>query len=206
MDFRELQQLIDLETGKILTDAGFQHLSAGTWNRRRCDELNVLKLQEHSEKESFCVNLGVHYTFLPKAGTEAPLGNEPIELPDCELKLRLTNQIGANDQWWPIAASSAGQVADLVRDYGLQVFEHYRIDELVASIDGQSIESGSLGPLVSITKVRACLLLARIHERLGNHDKSIEAATIGLKVAGMAVGPKKALKDLLKRIGQNKMK
>jgi hypothetical protein len=41
-----------------------------------------------------------------------------------------------------------------------------------------------------------------MHERFGNREKCVETAAIGIKLAGMAVGPKKALKDILKRIGQ----
>jgi hypothetical protein len=202
MNFDELQQAADAAMSEALTSAGFRRTAAGTWNRRRDDELNVIQLQEHSTEKSFCVNLGVHYTFLPQAGTEAPLDGDQIEVPDCELKLRLTDQAAVKDLWWPIAASSVDQVADLVCSRGLPIFDSYRLDGPIVGIDGKSIESGNPGLLASITKVRACLLLARMHERLGNRDKSIETATIGVKLAGMAVGPKKALKDILKRLGQ----
>jgi hypothetical protein len=203
MNFVELQHAADAAMSETLIGAGFRSTAAGTWNRRQDDELNVIQLQEHSVKKSFCVNLGIHYTFLPKAGTEAPLDGDQIEVPDCELKLRLTDQATVKDQWWPIAASSVDQVADLVCSRGLPIFDSYRLDGPIAGMDGKSIESGNPSLLASITKVRACLLLARMHERLGNRDKSIDAATIGVKLAGMAVGPKKALKDILKRLGQS---
>src|SRR5690606_15772339 len=96
--------------------------------------------------------------------------------------------------------SSIAQVADLVRNRGLLVFEYYRLDRSIATMDINSIENGNLGILDSMTKIRACLLLARMHEHLGNYNKCIEVATFGLKIAGMAVGPKKAIKDILKRI------
>lgn len=202
MNFVELEQAADAVMSEALTSAGFRRTAAGTWNRRRDDELNVIQLQKHSTEKSFCVNLGIHYIFLPKAGTEAPLEGDQVEVPDCEIMLRLTDQAAAKDQWWPIAASSVDQVADLVCSRGLPIFDSYRLDGPIAGMDGKSIESGNPGLLASITKVRACLLLARMHERLGNRDKSIETATIGVKLAGMAVGPKKALKDILKRLGQ----
>jgi len=69
----------------------------------------------------------------------------------------------------------------------------------LASMEAKDIEEGNLGLLASMTKVRACLLLARIQEQLGNRDKCIEFATLGVKLAGMAVGPKKALKGILRR-------
>jgi hypothetical protein len=203
MTFDELQRAADAAMSDTLTSAGFRRTDAGTWNRRRDEELNVIQLQKHSTKKCFCVNLGIHYTFLPQAGTEAPLNGGQIQVPDCELKLRLTDQATINDQWWPIAAPSVGQFADIVCSRGLAIFDSYRLDGPIAGMDGKSIECGNPGLLASITKVRACLLLARMHERLGNRDKSVEAATIGVKLAGMAVGPKKALKDILKRLGQS---
>lgn len=186
--------------GEVLTRASFRKMAPGLWNRRKGNELNVVQLQKHSTEQSFCVNLGIHYAFLPKAGTEAPLHDDLIELPDCEVKLRLTDKAASKDQWWPIAVSSIGQVSDLLASRGLLVFDSYRLDGSIAVMEGKSIESGNLGLLSSMTKVRACLLLARMHEHLGNCDKCREVAEIGVKFAGMAVGPKKALKDILKRL------
>lgn len=202
MNFEELQQAADAAASEALSSAGFRRIAAGIWNRRRDDEWNVIQLQQHSTGKTFCVNLGIHYAFLPKAGTEASLDDDHIELPDCELKLRLTDRATSKDQWWPIADSSVDQVAELLRSRGVPIFESYRLDGQIAEMDGKSIESGDLDILASITKVRACLLLARMHERFGNRDKCVETAAIGVKLAGMAVGPKKALKDILKRLGQ----
>jgi hypothetical protein len=199
VDLDELQKAVDAAMSESLISVGFLHTSPGTWNRRNGDELNVIQLQEHSDGKTFCVNLGVHYTFLPKAGTEAALDGDQIELPDCELKSRLTDEGIVKDQWWSIDASSVDQVAKLVCSRAMPFFNSYRIDGPIAEMDGKSIESGNLLLLSSITKVRACLLLARMHEYYGNRDKCAETAMIGVKLAGMAVGPKKALKEILMR-------
>jgi hypothetical protein len=199
MTFNELQQAADAAMNDTLTSAGFRRTAPGTWNRHSGHELSVVQLQKQSAAETFCVNLGVHYGFLPKAGTEAPLEGDQIELPDCEVKLRLTERPTDKDQWWPISETSIAQVANLVISRGLSAFDAYRVDGELSAMDAKSIESGNSGLLAPITKVRACLLLARLYEHLGNKEKCIEAATIGVKLAGMAVGPKKALKDILKR-------
>ena len=202
MNFAALQQAADAALNETLISAGFQHTCSGMWNRRRDCELNVIQLQKQSAAELFCVNLGIHYCFMPKAGSEAAVEGDLIELSDCELKLRLTEQPTDRDQWWPISEMSVKQVADCVRSRGLAVFDTYRTQGELARMDAKNIEVGNSGILAPITRVRACLLLARLHEHLGNRDKCIEAATIGVKLAGMAVGPKKALKDILKRCGQ----
>ncbi len=202
MTFNELLQAADAKLNAPLTNAGFQRTGPGTWNRCSGHELNVIQLQKQITAEAFCVNLGVHYRFLPKAGTEAPLQGDQIELPDCEVKLRLTEKPTDKDQWWLISEASITKVADLVLSCGLSTFEVYKADGELSKMSAKSIESGNLGILAPITKVRACLLLARFHEQLGNREQCIEAATTGVKLAGMAVGPKKALKDILKRCGQ----
>ena len=112
MKYAELKKAADAAISEPLTIAGFRRTSPGTWHRRRGDELNVVQFQKQSAAELFCVNLGVHYRFLPKAGSEAPLEGGEIELPDCELKLRLTEDAGNRDQWWPVSAASVKPVAD----------------------------------------------------------------------------------------------
>lgn len=199
MNFEELQQAADARMGETLCGVGFRRIAPGTWNRSRGHELNVIQLQKQSAAEVFCVNLGIHYDFLPKAGTEAPWEGDQIELASCEIKLRLTARAIDKDQWWSISEASLNEIATLVQDRALSVFNSYRIPGELTNIDASSVESGDLGPLVSMTKVRACLLLARLHEQLLDRNKCIDFAQTGVKLAGMAVGPKKALKEILKR-------
>jgi len=198
MNFKELTEAFDKDFGEQLFAAGFERSGPGWWTRERGDELNVLQMQKHSAEALFCVNLGVHFSFLPAAGTESPLSGS-LSLPDCELKIRLTARAEDKDQWWSIDSSSLASVADALFSRGLQIFASYRLSGPIASLDGQSVEEGRTGLLDSMTKVRACLLLARMYERSGNRAKCVEVATVGLKHAGMAVGPKKALKDVIAR-------
>lgn len=199
MNFTEFLSRVDNALQHSLGTAGFGRSGAGTWNRRRGEELSVVWFQKHSSEASFCVNLGVHFVFLPKVGTEAPLTDDKIEQPDCEIKLRLTDDPKAKDQWWPIAESAIGPVSSLLGTRGLSLFDSYRLSGPIVAMEAKEIEAGNLGLLSGMTKVRACLLLARMHEHLGNRSKCIDAANIGIKISGMAVGPKNALRQILKR-------
>ena len=201
MTFTELQQVADAVISEALTSAGFRRTAPGTWKRRRGYDLNVIQFQKQSAAETFCVNLGIHYVFLPKAGSEGPLEGDEIDLPDCEVKLRLTARPSDKDQWWSISETSIAQTSDLLISRGLSVFDAYRAAGEISAMDVRSIESGNLGLLAPITKVRACLLIARLQEHLGNKEKCIEVASVGVKLAGMAVGPKRALENILKRYG-----
>ena len=199
MNFTDFLAAADAALLRPLGNAGFQRVAAGLWNFRKGDDVNVVWLQKHSSESSFCVSLGIHYAFLPASGAEQPLAGKCLEQPDCEIKLRLTSDPAAKDQWWPISPEAADEVAELVSHRGLAVFDSYRLAGPISTMEAKQIETGDLGMLSSLTKVRACLFLARLHERLGNRGKCIDAAMIGIKLAGMAVGPKKALKDILKR-------
>ncbi|MCW5789139.1 MAG: DUF4304 domain-containing protein [Polyangiaceae bacterium] len=197
MRFAEFRKIADVRMRETLDRVGFRRTAAGRWNRRRDDELNVVHLQAHSVKDEFCVNLGVHYVFMPRLGVS---DDDRIDIPDCLVKLRLTSHDSLNDQWWPIAMSSIGEVVGALAGRGLSVFDLYRLDGPISDIDGKSVECGDADLLASLTDVRACLFVALMHERLGNRDKSIEAAEIGLKLAGMAIGLKKPLRDILRRL------
>lgn len=199
MNFTDFLSAADTILQQALGSAGFRQENAETWIRQNGDELNVVWLQKHSSKPSFCVNLGVHYAFLPVVGTEIPIIGGRIEQPDCEIKLRLTSDPLVKDQWWLIAPENANEVGQLLVIRGLPIFDAYRLDGSISVIDPKDVEIGNPNLLSSLTKVRACLLLARLHERCGNREKCIEAATAGIKLAGRAVGPKVALKDILKR-------
>ena len=120
-----------------LGNAGFQRVNPGLWNFRKGDDLNVVSLQKHSSKSLFCVNLGIHYAFLPKAGTETPLTRDYVEQPDCEIKLRLTSEPSAKHQWWPVVLRAADEVANLVSHRGLAIFDSYRLAGPISSIEAR---------------------------------------------------------------------
>ncbi len=201
MNFTDFLNLADAGLEKVLGRPGFRRTSAGKWNRRNRDELHAVWLQKSSTGPSFCVNLGVHYSFLEKTGSsDLPTGDE-IDQTECRIMFRLTGDPAAKDQWWPTSAESVGEVCDLIDRRGLALLDSYSLSGPIAAIECKDIDAGNLGILTGFTKVGACLLLASIHEHLGDRDKCVEAATCGMKHVGMKVGVKKAFKDILRRCG-----
>ena len=116
--------------------------------------------------------------------------------------LRLTSNPADKDQWWTFTDSAVKEVSCLLMERVYNLFDQFRLEGLADEFSPSDVEAGNLGVLNALTKVNACLLLARVHDRLGNTANCIQFATNGLNVAGMAVGPKKALKELLKRHNQ----
>jgi|TARA_R110000851_G_C13006450_1_gene558851 methyl-accepting chemotaxis protein len=165
-------------------------------------EINVVYIQKHSSEPTVCVNVGVHYDFLPKIGTTELASNKQIELPDCEVKLRLTTDLSQKDHWWPIASESINEIVDLIVGRVGEFFSRYSIDGDLSSILPEDLNEDMPDIFASLTKVRASLILARIHEVRGDFEKAASFAKYGIKAAGMAVGPKKMLKEVLKRVEQ----
>lgn len=201
MNALEFLSCADALLQTILGDVGFQRVEAGEWNRRRGEEIHVVWIQKHSTEASVCVNLGVHFSFLPKVGSESCPLNEGVKLPDCEIKVRLTEDSNARDQWWPISNDSVQRIAALIGSRGLVVLDAYQLGGGIESISVRDVEAGRLGPLLGMTRVRACLFLARLHQHLGNRVTCIEIAEFGIKIAGVAVGPKVALRQILRSYG-----
>jgi hypothetical protein len=202
MDFQGfLKHLVKL-MGPALSHAGFQYLGSGLWNRFIGQTINIIWIQKQSTKPVCCVNLGIHYRFLPEAGTEKVLTSEKLDLPSCEIKLRLTADPAQADQWWPFSPQTSETIRDLIIDRAFNIFDSYKLEGEISKLEAKDLEESMPSLLASLTKVRAALLLARIHEHLGNRAKAIDAANFGINIGGSAVGPKKAMRDILKRCEQ----
>jgi hypothetical protein len=134
MWYTDFLKLADAAVHNRLHLEGFGRSRAGFWKRKRGDDINVLSFQKHSSTDSFCVNLGIHYTFLPVAGTEVLLDVDRIEFPDCEVHRRLTADRALGDQWWPLSSESVAEVVRLIDDRALETFDSFRSDGPIAAI------------------------------------------------------------------------
>jgi len=183
---------------------GFKKVSDDLFVRfNETHEINVISVQKHSSEPSVCLNFGVHYDFMPKIGsTELPSEGE-VELPDCEVKVRITPDPSQKDHWWPISSDSVDEIAALTESRIEGFFNRYNINGDISSIVVDDLNDSLPDVFASLTKVRACLVLARIQETLGDAEAAVAFAKYGIKAAGMAVGPKKMLKEVLNRVEQN---
>lgn len=187
-----------------LRAAGFSD-SPWEFRRQRRPYVDVVWLQVKSDHTAAAVSLGVHLEFLP-----APSGRTPdparLEQADCEIKARLS-PAGELDFWWDFGTSkreahaNADHLAETFRREGLSFFEEYSgLPGPFSSLGPSDVDSGEYARLMPIqTKVRAALFLARIYEHVGDADRAKEFARVGLRHAGVAVGPKKALREILER-------
>lgn len=199
MTFNQLAKNIDARVDQTIGPLGFKWSKAGTWVRVIGERVDLIWLQARTGAPLFCVNLGVHYTFLPQCGTEAPIVDYwRIEYPECEIKLRLEDVSGEHMQWWPFSEDSVALVSTLIAERVEGIFAAYDLRN-VLTICVDTIRNDQCALTGKLVKVRAALLMARIHEHIGNKDQALVFARFGIEVAGMAVGPKRALKDLISR-------
>ena len=192
---------LDVQISSYLNDIGFEKQEDGLYVRlNQSHDINVIFIQQHSSKLEVSLNFGVHYDFLPKAGSKELPTLGCIELSDCEFKYRVTPDIETSDHWWCINAKGVHEITKLIKTRLVKYFSYFDINENIGYLTLKDINDKFPDLFEGMTKIRACVVLASINEVKGNNKAATEFATYGLENAGMAVGPKKYLKQLLKRV------
>lgn len=152
-----------------LLDQGFEGRK-WSWRRLQGEVINCVIVQFERKMQACCVNLGVHFTFLPVAGTMSPPDLDTVSAFDCEITNRLAPPPKASC-WWSYESGKSGAVSlvECFRSNGDQFFE--RFAQFPSPFDGPS-ESDILSELHSIvpfmTDTRLLLLLARVNRYLKN--------------------------------------
>ena len=173
------------------------------WQMRRCVSpfIHCVWVQERSDKAAVCLNLGVHLDFIPTVTGKMPT-IDIIEQPDCEIKYRLVME-GERDQWWSKdePEKAADEMYDLFKTVGRAFLAQFEVfPGVLGSLSRDDIESGKASLYLSgMTRVRIALLLARVWYHIGESEKMVEFAEYGMRIAGVASGPKAVLKDLLNK-------
>jgi len=128
----------------------------------------VLHIQGSGTGDSCCVNLAIHFTFLP---TELDDSAHPksIREPDCEFRRRLALE-NESDHWWHYGstdADSARSVDHLVltfQRFGIPHFDRYReFPGVFANVTPEMLKRADMSLLPGRTTIaRAALTMARI--------------------------------------------
>ncbi len=197
---RQFAALLECRLAPDLRSDGFV-MDDSQWSRIRRPVINCIQVQSRRDDLACCANLGVHLTFLPKVWESQCSDSNHFVLQDCEIQTRLAWE-GETDHWW-IYDEAENAVTDLVACYHEQGkpffarFQKFPYPFVDISLD--DIRSGELVEKlgVGMTKIRAVLLLARVHDYLGNADMVTQLSRMGQQIAGRAVGPKVAFRELL---------
>jgi hypothetical protein len=199
---RHFHQLLKRDFAPLLRAEGFKGTGA-TFRRVKDDVIHVVNIQGSHYGDECCVNLGLHFSFLPTAG-DSPLTN-PAKLKDYECEFRdRVHEADESDHWWAYgsteaeAQANAANLIDMYRRRGRLFFQGFEpFPDVFERVTPAQIDAGDLSHLpAEMTLVRAALTMARIMHHLGRSGRCRHFAQVGLRHLGRAVGLKEELQRL----------
>lgn len=187
----------------MLKAEGFRN-SGTTYCRTIGDVVHVIQIQGSQHGGQCCVCLGIHLSFLPTAGSNAPCDPKSMKEPECEFRCRLKPD-GQSDHWWSYGTTEEGATAsvrsirDLYQQLGASYFSRFSIfpDHFVRVT--RETPDDSIGRLFPqcFTSVRRDLALARIYGHIGDRSSAQFFATRGMAAVGQATALKSAFSPYL---------
>lgn len=178
--------------------------SGSTFRRILAERIDVVNVQGSRYGGRCCVNVAVHFPFLPSA-SGIPVG-EPKKLKeyDCAFRSRL-HDANEPDHWWTYGTNgsetkaSVTSLVDIYRRRSARFFAKFEpFPQVFEQITPSEMDGGNLSnmPPGSLTRVLAALTMARIMNHLGCQEKCREFAEIGIRHLGGAVGLRTELERL----------
>jgi hypothetical protein len=193
-DLERFGRLLRRDFSPLVYAQGFE-ASGGVFRRVKDERIDIVSLQGSRTGRRCCVDLGVHYSFLPPSGRadSAEADHGRLKLRDCAFRGRLRGA-GESDHWWSYgsddstAEANAASLIDTYRCYAHLFFARFEpFPEVFAEVTPAHLETGGLvvAP-VSHTPAHAALTMARIMKQAGLADRCREFAEAGLRHLGSA--------------------
>jgi len=191
----------------VLRESGFKG-SGQNFRRVTGEVIHAINIQNYKYGGSCCINLGLHFTFLPACwNSNSILEAQKIKEIDCEFRSRLTPK-GENDYWWkfegnePFGSTSESikHLCETYQQIGCGFFEEFNsVESLTSAIEISLLKQADYIDVAGgIVPVRGALTMARIYQHLGNRELQQEYATTGLEILGNAKSLKMELERLAK--------
>ena len=178
--------------------------SGTTFRRIKVDAIHVLNVQGSRSGGKCCVNLGVHFAFLPTAGDQPVADLKKLKEYECDFRARL-HEAGEADHWWDYgvteaeAQSSCENLIDTYRRRGAAFFDAFEPSpDVFDRITPAELDIGDCSnlPPTGNTLVRIALTMSRIMKHLGQSQKCREFAEVGLHHLGQATGLRREFERL----------
>jgi hypothetical protein len=120
-DLERFGKLLRRDFSPLLYAQGFE-AGDGVFFRVKDERIDIVCLQGSRPGRRCCVNLGVHYCFLPPSGRAAGIKADQrrLRLHDCAFRARL-HDAAESDHWWPygeddtVSEASAASLVDTYR-------------------------------------------------------------------------------------------
>jgi hypothetical protein len=201
--YDRFHQLLKRDFSPLLRLEGFKG-SGTTFRRIKGDVIHIINIQASRSGGRCCVNLGLHYSFLPTAGGGTASDPKMLREYECAFRERLS-AAGRQDQWWTYGATDAeseASVAGLIEMYlrrGQPFFQEFEpFPDVFEKITPAELDSGDFSKFpTAMTLVSAALTLARIMNHLHRFAECRQFAEVGLRHLGHAAGLKSELERLM---------
>jgi hypothetical protein len=201
-DYERFHQLLNRDFVPLLRADGFKG-SGNTFRRVKGDRIDIVNIQGSRYGGQCCVNVAVHFSFLPSEGGGHVTDFKKLKEYQCTFRDRL-QEARESDHWWPYGASDAeaeASVANLVAMWkrrGSSFFSNFEpFPDVLERITPAELDSDDFSNMpAAMTEVHAALVMARIMKHLGRREQCREFAEVGLRHLGLAVGLKTELEHL----------
>lgn len=195
-DYDRFHQLLNRDLFPLLRVEGFKG-SGTTFRRLKGDRVDVVNVQGSRAGGKCCVNLAVHFLFLPSSGGGLVTDPKKLKEYNCAFRDRL-HEPNESDHWWTYGASDAeteASVANLLNMYNRHSASFFGkfepFPDVFERITPAEMDAGNFSNMpVPLTGVSAMLMMARVMKHLGHVEKCRNFAEVGLKHLGRAVGLK----------------
>ena len=176
------------------------------FKRIKGEVVHAINIQNNKYGGSCCINLGLHFTFLPVCWDSSKiLEPKKIREIDCEFRTRLAPK-GKSDYWWKFdgngpfgkTSKSIKHLNETYSEVGNDFFQRFDSVESITSLLEISLikQADYIDVAGGIIPVRGALTMARIYKHLGYRELQNRYAATGLQIIGNATALKAELESL----------
>jgi hypothetical protein len=194
MDYKGFHELVKRDFFPLLRADGFKG-NGTTFRRIKGDRIDVVNIQGCKYGGRCCVNIAVHFPFLPIAGGTQFINLTKLKEYDCTFRERL-HEAAESDHWWTYGASdeeAEASIASLIDTYsrrsGLYFGRFEPFPGVFLKITPAQLEASDLSGFFGfLTKVGAAATMARTMKHLGLVEECRDFAKLGLRHLRPGVG------------------
>ena len=204
MKSTEFKKIITKEISPFLRQKKWKG-SGFDYNKQTENVVKAIKFQPNRYGGEFCIELGVHFDFIPIADKEM----KKIKTGDMEIRIRLTPN-NKSDYWWNFPKNETEKVKlfteikELINNKGNIFFDKY-IDweNTILKFTPDDIKKGNTKEYFNITSLRTTLMLAKMNIYKENWSNAVELSNFGLSEIkgrkGSSLIPE--FKEIIKKAG-----
>ncbi len=200
--FERFHQLLKRDLFPVLRADAFKG-RGNTFGRLTGERIDIINVQGSRSGGKCCINLPVHFSFLPSEGSGRVTDPKKFREYECTFRDRL-HELDESDHWWIYGADDSeaeASIASLVALYQRRAASFFcqfePFPDVFERITPAQMDSGDFSNMpTGLTGVHSALTMARIMQHLGRSEPCRAFAEVGLRHLGRAVALKAELERL----------